>query len=128
MNKRVTMEGTWEDIKLRESELTGQQVRVIIKDKSASNHQVVGNSSARTTQNISESGRVDNLLRLPDSKRHALPKKKFCSATSSEQVNNTGQEAKKHSSALGKYPLMAGVAEEFAKEKLAEIERDDREF
>lgn len=66
MNKSVIIEGIWEDVKLRDAELAGHQVRVIIKDKTASVHPIRNKKNVSDISRPSLMGRFAGILSTED--------------------------------------------------------------
>lgn len=122
------LEGTWEEIKQHEAELSGQRLRVYINPDIEAPGQTAKKVRTQPKQkDRPEQLRGRGMLAGVLSVEEFLRRKHEETAQADEAVTQpqTKSDAASRPSVLGKYAFVAGGSEEFAKEKQAEIARED---
>ncbi len=125
------LEGTWEEIKQHEAELSGQRLRVYINP----DIEAPGQTAKKVRTQPKQKGRPEQ-LRGRGMLAGVLSTEEFLRRKHEETAQTVGAVATpqldsgtaSRPSVLGKYAFVAGGSEEFAKEKQAEIARKDNKF
>lgn len=122
------LEGTWEEIKQHEAELTGQRLRVFInpdtKLPALRQEKVAEKTKAKQQpKQLQGHGMFASVL---SSENILCGNRRDIENAAEPETGSSPVDAQEKPSVRGKYAFVAGGSEEFAREKQAEIEREDR--